>query len=115
KKSELSARTNRYPMIPIRNSLTTLTIVSADGEGLAPIRCSSSALTSASKDQNRYAARSAAAEAARNRISLLVERGRAIRVIRIYLWPNIAGNRLISIKRSDRIVTRIAVSQAAIL
>src|SRR5678815_4050630 len=102
-------------MIPMKNSLTTLTIVSADGDGLAPIRCSSSALMSAANDQNRYAASSAAAEAARKRISLLVERGRAIRVIRVYLWPNNAGNRLISIKRSERIVTRIAVSHAAIL
>src|SRR6185369_12238924 len=99
-------------MIPTKNSLTILTILSADGEGLAPIRCSSSALTSAANDQNRYAASSAAAEAARKRISLLVERGR---VIRVHLWPNNAGNRLISIKRSERIVTRIAVSHAAIL
>src|SRR5215217_5228234 len=99
----------------MKNSLIALTIESADGEGLAPIRCSSSALTCASNDQNRYAASSAAAEAARKRMILLVERGRAIRVIRVHLWLNTAGNRLISIKSSERIVTRIAVSHAAIL
>src|SRR5678815_557021 len=102
-------------MIPMRNSLIALIMVSADGEGLVPIRCSSSILTCASNDQNRYAASNAAAEAARKRMILLVERGRAINVIRVHLWPKIAGNRLISIKSSERIVTRIAVSHAAIL
>src|SRR3954453_10414959 len=101
--------------MPRRTSLITLTIVSAEAAGLVPIRCSRSALTSTSKDQNTYAASSAAALAARNRMIVLVERGRAIRVIRVHLWPKIVGNRLISIKRSERIVTTIAVNHAAIL
>src|SRR5215213_891576 len=68
-------------MIPTRTSLMTWTIVSAEPALLEPIRCSSRARISAAKDQNRYAASSAAADAARKRMSLLVERGRAIRVI----------------------------------
>src|SRR6185436_6862875 len=102
-------------MSPARTSLIALMMVSAEGDGLVPMRCRSSARTSASKDQKRYAASIAAADAARKRISLLVERGRAIGDIRTHLWPKADGNSVISIKSSERIVTRIAVSHAAIL
>jgi len=53
KKRALSARTRKYPTMPTRSSLIALIIVSAEGDGLLPIRCSSSALTSPEKDQNR--------------------------------------------------------------
>src|SRR5215212_3247169 len=102
-------------MIPTRTSLMIWIIVSAEAALVEPIRCSSRDLTPGAKDQNRYAASSAAADAARKRMSLLVERGRAIRVICVHLWPRADGNRLTSIKSSDRIVTIIAVSHAAIL
>src|SRR5215204_3737063 len=75
KKRELRARTNRYPTIPTSNSFTVLTIVSAEGEGLSPIRCSRSALTSPANDQNRYVASKAIADATRKRTILLVKRG----------------------------------------
>ena len=112
--------------MPTKNSLTTLTIVSADGEGLAPIRCSSSALTSSLKDQNRYVASKAVAEATRKRAILLVSRGLLTEALLshfVLLVPfygcykkrSRLGKRLINIKSRDKMVTTIAVNHAATL
>jgi len=57
----------------------TLTIVSAEGEGVAPIRSWRRCLTSGLNDQNRYVASKATADANRNSRILFVNRGRATR------------------------------------
>jgi hypothetical protein len=53
KKRKFSARTNRYARMPMRINLTMLMIVVAEGDGLVPIRCSSSVRIEPSSDQNR--------------------------------------------------------------
>src|SRR5215211_5134424 len=99
--------------MPNRSSLTAEMIVSTEGDGLVPIRRPSSVLTSPSRDQKSDTASRAAANAMKNRIILLVERGRDMTNFEIL--PGYSFITAIIIKASDKAVTMMAVSHAAML